>query len=216
MGITASFETSFLIVNAGLQPLFRQYFDGVQRALVASGPFPRGSDVDFAAMPTGAIVAGVVLVVGCASAGYRQEGHLAPNARRDHPVYVDGASPEAAYARWRQTIAAHVKLAMAGYPDAKGRYLAGLPPGETFFVTTILRDPTGFFEQVFILVDKIDLGMVTGRISSEIGVVDGFKKGQVHTFSESEVIDWVITRPDGSEEGNVVGRFVHAMSREGS
>ena len=159
---------------------------------------------------------GFMVVVGCASTGYPQDERLAPNARRDRPMYVDGASPEVAYAKWRETIAPHVELAMAGYPDAKGRYLAGLPPGEMFFVTTILRDPTGFFEQVFVLVDRIDKGMVTGRITSEIGVVDGFKKGQVHTFAEPEVIDWVITKPDGSEEGNVVGRFVHTLSRKGS
>ena len=54
-------------------------------------------------------------------------------------MYVDGASPDAAYARWHQTIAAHVEEAMAGYPDAKGRYLAGLPPGEMFFVTIAAR-----------------------------------------------------------------------------
>jgi hypothetical protein len=160
------------------------------------------------------IVAAATVVAGCASAGYQQEGYLAPNARRDHPMYLDGASPKEAYARWRQTIAAHVEMAMVGYPDAKGRYLVGLPPGEMFFVTTILRDPEGFFEQVFILVDKIDKGTVTGRIASEIGVVDGFKKGQLHRFAEREIIDWVITKPDGSEEGNVVGKFVHTLPRQ--
>ena len=69
---------------------------------------------------------------------------------------------------------------------------------------------------MFILVDKMHKGMVIGCISSEIGVVDGFKKGQVHRFEEREVIDWVITKPDGSEEGNVVGKFVHTLSRKGS
>jgi hypothetical protein len=51
--------------------------------------------------------------------------------------------------------------ALATYADAKRRYLAGLPEGETFFVTTVLRDGDGRFEQVFVLVDHIEGGRIT-------------------------------------------------------
>jgi hypothetical protein len=29
-----------------------------------------------------------------------------------------------------------------------------------------------------------------------------------YSFQESELVDWLISRPDGSEEGNVVGKFL--------
>jgi len=99
---------------------------------------------------------------------------------------------------------------MAAYPDAKRRYLAGLPPGETFFVTTILRDADGNFEQAFLRVDKIKDGAVTGRISSEIATVHGFHLNDICTVPEQELVDWLIAKPDGSEEGNVVGKFLES------
>ena len=36
----------------------------------------------------------------------------------------------------------------------------------------------------------------------------GYKAGDSYTLSERDIVDWVIVRPDGSEEGNVVGKFV--------
>ena len=32
--------------------------------------------------------------------------------------------------------------------------------------------------------------------------------GDPYTFPEGELVDWLITHPDGSEEGNVVGKFL--------
>jgi hypothetical protein len=61
------------------------------------------------------------------------------------------------------------------------------------------------------LVDRIDSGVVTGRISSDILAVDGYRRGATLTFREAEVIDWLISRPDGSEEGNFVGKFLDTL-----
>jgi len=116
-------------------------------------------------------------------------------------------------AKWRRQIAPYVAQAMATYPNAKQRYLAGLPAGETFFVTTILRDRNRRFEQVFILVDRISAGTVAGRIWSDIGVVDGYKRRDPITFPESDVVDWLISKPDGSEEGNFVGKYLDTLQQ---
>jgi hypothetical protein len=40
------------------------------------------------------------------------------------------------------------------------------------------------------------------------------KNGDPHTFSESEVIDWLISRADGTEEGNVVGKFLDEWQKK--
>lgn len=151
------------------------------------------------------------LLAGCASTGHRQEGALAPNAPADRPVAVHSDSPDEALVRWQALIAPHSREALATYPGARQRYLAGLPAGENFFVTIILRDPARRFEQVFILVDRIDGGVVTGRISSDILAVEGYRRGAALTFPETEIVDWLISKPDGSEEGNVVGKFLDTL-----
>jgi hypothetical protein len=38
--------------------------------------------------------------------------------------------------------------------------------------------------------------------------VHGYSLGDRYAFPESELRDWLITRPDGTEEGNFVGRFL--------
>ena len=151
------------------------------------------------------------LATACASSGHPQQGVLAPNAPIDRPVAVVGTSSDEALARFRGLIAPQVQNALATYPDAKRRYLAGFPRGETFFVTTLLRDATGRFEQVFLLVDRIEGGSVTGRIASDIQVVEGYRHGQSQRFAEGNIVDWLISKPDGSEEGNFVGKFLDTL-----
>jgi hypothetical protein len=130
---------------------------------------------------------------------------LAPNAPKDKPV---ATTPEKV-AAFERAIAPHVAKAKASYPDAKKRYLAGLPPKHVFFLTTRLHDKArGAFEQVFIEVRAIDKGKVTGLIASDVMHIAGFKRGDRHTFQEKDLLDWLIAKPDGSEEGNEVGKFL--------
>jgi hypothetical protein len=63
-------------------------------------------------------------------------------------------------------------------------------------------------EQVFIRVAHIDGDRITGNIASQIQLVVGFRPGQTHSFVDADLVDWLITKPDGSEEGNVVGKFL--------
>ena len=130
--------------------------------------------------------------------------NVAPNAPKDKPV----SATEKELAVLDKAIAPYVAKARATYPEAKKRYLAGLPAKHTFFLTARLRDKDGNFEQVFIAVDKIKDGNVTGRIWSDLNKVKGFKRGDSYTFAEKDMFDWLITKPDGSEEGNFVGNFL--------
>ena len=83
-----------------------------------------------------------------------------------------------------------------------------LPAGCSFFVVTDIRDGSGTSEQVFIAIVSIKDGRITGRIASDIIGVKGFKNGDPFSLAESELVDWLITHPDGHEEGNVVGKFL--------
>ncbi len=98
--------------------------------------------------------------------------------------------------------------ARASYPDAKRRFLAGLPEGHTFFVTTRIRDDLGHQEQVFVVVDSLAGARIIGRIWSQIQLVRGYHLGQRYEFDERALVDWTVARPDGTEDGNVVGKFL--------
>ncbi len=127
---------------------------------------------------------------------------------------MSGDDPDVALAKWRALVAPHVQKAKAKYPEAKRRYLAGLPPEQTFFVTTLLRDRQGHFEYVFVVVQRIAEQGVTGQISTPVDLVQGYRAGDTVSFPEAEVVDWMISKPDGSEEGNLVGKFLDTQAQE--
>jgi uncharacterized protein YegJ (DUF2314 family) len=150
-------------------------------------------------------LASTILVLGVSSA----IAQLPPNAPEDRPHAVTARQ----MSEHEKTIAPYIKTARATYPAARTRFLAGLPPRNQFFVVTRLVDSSGHWEQVFVRVTTIDGETITGIISSDIRLVSGFKAGQSYAFTEPALIDWLITRPDGSEEGNVVGKFLDTQKR---
>ena len=133
-----------------------------------------------------------------------QEVNIAPNAPKDKPI----SGTENEIRQFEEAIKPHVETARKTYPEAKKRFLKGLPPKETFFITTRLKDAAGRFEQVFIAVREIKDGKVTGLIWSDVQLVSGYQLRDSYTFPENELLDWMISKPDGSEEGNFVGKFL--------
>lgn len=140
-----------------------------------------------------------------AASGLPMNPQLSPKAPKDQPSEARG---KAEIDEYRAAIAPYVAKARQTYPGAKKRYLAGLPPRQTFFVVTVLRDKAGTEEQVFVAVASIRDGRITGRIATDDLTVVGYKKGDTYSLPESEMVDWLITHPDGTEEGNVVGKFL--------
>ncbi|MES2521715.1 MAG: hypothetical protein V4617_03370 [Gemmatimonadota bacterium] len=152
------------------------------------------------------LASSAALVLSSATALQAQQPvNLAPNAPADKPVNL---ARECQLAAMLRATAPLVEQARASYPAARTRFLAGLPPRHTFFVTTLLRDAAGRTEQVFVVADSIRDGHIAGRIWSQIAVVAGYRLGQPYRFAETALLDWMIARPDGSEEGNVVGKFL--------
>ncbi|HEY4367602.1 MAG TPA: DUF2314 domain-containing protein [Steroidobacteraceae bacterium] len=133
------------------------------------------------------------------------EPKLSKDAPVDKPIHVD---TKEVLEQMHKATQPYVQQAKKTYPAAKQRFLHGLPPGETFFLTTRLHDEAGREEQVFIAVVSIDNGQVSGVINSPIRGVSGYSQGQPYSFQESELVDWLITKPDGNEEGNFVGKFL--------
>ncbi|HVT41175.1 MAG TPA: hypothetical protein VHE78_19215 [Gemmatimonadaceae bacterium] len=130
---------------------------------------------------------------------------LAPNAPKDKPVWSVSRCQLDALRRALEPFAVQAR---ATYPAVRDRFLAGLPPQHMLSVTTRLRDANGHEEQIFVIVDSIRGSTIAGRIGSPIQAVEGFHFGQPYSLGETELIDWTISRPDGSEEGNLMGKFI--------
>ncbi|HVF67406.1 MAG TPA: DUF2314 domain-containing protein [Pyrinomonadaceae bacterium] len=140
-----------------------------------------------------------------------KEVYVSPDAPKDDPKHVSGSE---AVRKFDAAIRPYVEKARKSYPEAKKRFLKGLPPKQSFFVTTRLYDDTGAFEQVFVAVKEIKGGRIKGLIWSDIVTVRGHKYGDSYSFPEADLLDWLITKPDGTEEGNFVGKFLDTYKPE--
>jgi uncharacterized protein YegJ (DUF2314 family) len=112
-----------------------------------------------------------------------------------------------------RAIAPYVAKARATYPAAKKRFLAGLPPNHAFSVWIRLyqndkKSRESRQEDVFVAVEAIKNGRIYGRINNRINLLTNHHLGERVQFPESQVKNWLILRPDGSEDGNYVGKFL--------
>ena len=111
-------------------------------------------------------------------------------------------------AAYDKAIAPYITKARATYPATKKRFLAGLPPGHKFSVRLPLFDRDGKREDSFVEVESIKGRNITGVINTRLVFIADYKTGQRITFPESKIDNWLILRPDGTEEGNAVGKFL--------
>ncbi len=131
-------------------------------------------------------------------------GDLAAQALPDRPFAL--APKEVA--RVDAALAPFVAMARSSYATAKQRFEDRLPRGYRLLVTTDLEDSLARREQTFVLVDSIVGERIAGTIASDVSLVSGFAKGDGIRLDEGRVKDWTIVAPDGTEEGNFVGRFM--------
>ena len=120
---------------------------------------------------------------------------------------VEGHGDKAAKSLDR-TLAPLTAKAKATFPQAKKRFLAGLPRGEIFYVLTRLYGDHGAkTEDVYVVVREMARGEIRGVIDSDVLLVKGYRKGELVAFPEARLIDWSILHTNGVEEGNVVGKY---------
>ena len=149
-------------------------------------------------------------VVALGAANHHHEEQARSKSPTGQSTATHGREQVEAYDR---AIAPYVAKARASYPSAKKRYLAGLSTGYTFAVWIRLYqndEKTGEHrhEDVFVEVEQIKNGTIRGYISNNLDLLTNYKKGQRIEFPESDVKNWLILRPDGTEEGNDVGKFL--------
>ncbi len=163
-------------------------------------------------MPSAPLWYSLLLLTTLAAAAHGQDPHVSTDAPADQPyAMADQASMDDIDRRIKPCVVA----AQKSLPAARKRFEEGLPAQHSLFVVTRLHNRDGRWEQVFVAVDGFHETTVRGRIWSTISVVDGYKFGQPYSFEEADVLDWLVTRPDGTEEGNLVGRFMDLAQQKG-
>jgi len=134
-----------------------------------------------------------------------------PKLPPDNPIHAADAQRASDLDR---AAAPYIAKARKSYPAAKKRFLAGLPPRYLFSLTTKLWDRSHTrFEVVFVVADRISDGKVFGRLASHTSLPVGHNFGDHISFPEAQIMDWTIVHPDGTEEGNVVGKFMETHQR---
>jgi len=148
----------------------------------------------------------------CACAVQKETYQLAPHAPTDAPYALTQPKKQ----ELDSAVAPLITKARATYPSAKQRYLAGLPRGYVFFVTIVLSDSAGRIEQIFLHVHSISGDVITGSIANDLLLVKGYSANQALSVKETEIIDWTISKPDGTEEGNLIGKYVDSVNAGGT
>lgn len=122
---------------------------------------------------------------------------------KDKPFQTRGNETE----KLEAAIKPLIEQARKSLAHTKERYEKGLPRGHVLMVTTRLHGQDGSFEQVFVKVDSWHEHSIDGTLASDVKL-RSHKIGEKLTVKEEDVIDWTILNPDGSEEGNVIGKFL--------
>ncbi len=133
---------------------------------------------------------------------------LSSNAPKDKPISIVSSEQTK---KIDAQIAPYVEKAKKTLPDAKKRFMKGLGQGEAFFLTTRIFDKDGKFEQVFIRVKSWEGENITGTIANPLYTVKEYKSGQTISMTTKNILDWLITKPDGTEEGNFVGNYLDSV-----
>jgi hypothetical protein len=147
---------------------------------------------------------GVVVLAICGGLPARAVSQTPPP---DRPQTLDSA----ARACLHRASEPRIERAVATLPAAIDRFQAGLGQGRQFFVTVRIFDPQGREEQVFVSIDSVRADTLVGRLDSDIGLVSEFHRGNRFLVLRDAVIDWTITQPDGTEEGNLLGKMMDTL-----
>jgi uncharacterized protein YegJ (DUF2314 family) len=148
-------------------------------------------------------------LIACPLLGQAQQPRPSPTPPPDRPSEISAEEIK----QFEESLKPYIEKARQTYPDARKRYLAGLPRGQWFSVTTKIYDERGRFEGVFIEVKEIKDGVIRGVIANDIKVVTKYKLGDAYTFAEKDLLDWTISHPDGTEEGNFVGKYIESLQK---
>ena len=137
-------------------------------------------------------------------------GHAGPaHAQGTAPVVLTASTAPAgvrpALSRDETALADPVREALRTLPQAKKKFLAGLPSGDQFLLSVRVIATDTSFRQASARV----LGWRGGTVQALL-LPDAASSAEPVpvSFPETAVVDWTLLRASGREEGNYVGRYI--------
>jgi hypothetical protein len=133
------------------------------------------------------------------------------------PVVLTAATAPAgvrpALTRDETALANPVREALRTLPQAKKKFLAGLPIGDQFLLSVRVIATDTSFRQASARV----LGWHGNTVQALLLPTDTAAKTEPTpvSFPETAVVDWTLLRASGREEGNYVGRYLELDQRVG-
>ena len=132
-------------------------------------------------------------------------------AQTTAPVVLTAATAPAgvrpALARDETALADPVREALRTLPQAKKRFLAGLPDGDQFLLSVRVAASDTSFRQVSARVLGWRGNTVQALLLPENASSATPAEPMPVSFPETAVVDWTLLRASGREEGNYVGRY---------
>jgi hypothetical protein len=138
---------------------------------------------------------------------------ITPDGRESAPKAAPVEARVEEPVRYQPAIAPFISASVASYPDARKRFQDGLPRKTYLFVSVRLGGGGGPPGMATIRVSSIDdrKGLIYGRALEDVKGRFGIRQDDDVTVHEADVIDWKITHPDGSAEGDAVGKYIAAL-----
>ncbi|WP_152981611.1 hypothetical protein [Hymenobacter sp. AT01-02] len=106
-----------------------------------------------------------------------------------------------------------VKEARRTLSQARQRYQRGLPAGTNLYLTARVLNEVAAPEPVLVAVDTWQGNHISGRIVRTTADGRATTATDPVDFDEPAVLDWLVLRPDGAEEGNYLGKFLELEDR---
>ena len=134
-------------------------------------------------------------------------------AQAPAPVVLTAATAPAgvrpALTRDETALADPVREALRTLPQAKKRFLAGLPTGDQFLLSVRVIASDTSFRQVSARVLGWHGNTVQALLLPDVASIATATPAEPVpvSFPENAVVDWTMLRASGREEGNYVGRF---------
>lgn len=145
-------------------------------------------------------------------AGVLLLGRTPAGAQVPAPMVLTPATAPAgvrpALARHETALADPVREALRTLPQAKKRFLAGLPQGDQFLLTVRVVATDTSFRQASARVLGWRGGTVQALLLPEAADAAGAAEPLPVSFPETAVMDWTLLRASGREEGNYVGKYL--------
>lgn len=104
--------------------------------------------------------------------------------------------------------APYVEMARRTFPEVKKKFVTGVyqKEGRQLFVQVLITDGQGGRELPFVKVLNCQGDSFKGTIANQLLGVKGYAMGDMLTFKQEDIHNWVVVDARGNEEGNYVGK----------